>query len=160
MSITIIYGSDAGVTRKIAKKIGAKTGANVLDIKKASTADFESATLLLLGCPTYADGELQSDWVENLGKLEAATLTGKKVAIFGMGDQVNYPLSFVDAIGIIYDIVLERGGEVVGFTDPEGFDFGESKALRDGKFVGLALDEDNQANKTDTRIGKWLAQIT
>jgi flavodoxin I len=159
MSITIVYGSDSGVTRKIANKLAAKCGAKALDIKKASTSDFENCSLLILGCPTYADGELQSDWVEHLGKLEEANLTGKKIAIFGMGDQINYPSSFVDAIGILYDVVIGKGATVVGFTEPNGFDYSESKALRDGKFVGLALDEDNQAAKTDARIGAWLAQI-
>jgi len=160
MSITIVYGSDGGVTRKIANKIAAKCGAKVVDIKKASTGDFESAGLLILGCPTYADGELQSDWAEHVGKLEAAELTNKRVALFGLGDQVNYPGSFVDAIGILYDIVASKGAKVIGFTEPKGFDFSESKALRDGKIVGLALDEDNQSAKSDARIGAWLAQLT
>ena len=159
MSITIIYGSDGGVTRKIANKIAAKSGVKALDIKKATKADFESGSLLVLGCPTYADGELQSDWVEHLHKLEEAELANKRIALFGLGDQVNYPASFVDAIGILYDIVIGKGAKVVGFTDPAGFDFTESKALRDGQFVGLALDEDNQAAKSDARIGAWLSQI-
>ncbi|MET0388540.1 MAG: flavodoxin FldA [Polyangiales bacterium] len=159
MSITIIYGTDAGATRKIANKIAAKSGGKALDIKKATKADFENSSLLLLGCPTYADGELQSDWVEHVAKLEEADLTKKKVAIFGLGDQVNYPNSFVDAIGILYDIVVGKGATVVGFTEPTGFEYGESKALRDGRFVGLALDEDNQAAKSDARIAAWLAQL-
>ncbi|MEY4581541.1 MAG: hypothetical protein RL701_6244 [Pseudomonadota bacterium] len=160
MSTTIIYGSDGGVTRKIANKIAAKVSTKALDIKKATKADFEGATLLILGCPTYADGELQSDWNDHVSKLEEADLTGKRVAIFGPGDQVNYPGSFVDAIGIIYDIVIAKGAKVVGFMDPKGFEFTESKALRDGQFVGLALDEDNQASKSDARISAWLTQLT
>jgi flavodoxin I len=160
MSITIIYGSDGGVTRKIANKIAAKCNVKALDIKKASSSDFEGATLLLLGCPTYGDGELQSDWSEHVSKLEAAQLKNKTVALFGLGDQVNYPGSFVDAMGIIYDIVIARGAKVVGFTENKGFDFTESKGLRDGKFVGLVLDEDNQAAKSDARISAWLAQLT
>jgi flavodoxin I len=95
-----------------------------------------------------------------VAKLEEANLSGKRIAIFGLGDQVNYPASFVDAIGILYDIVIAKGATVVGFMDPTGFDFTESKALRDGRFVGLALDEDNQASKSDARIGAWLTQLT
>lgn len=30
----------------------------------------------------------------------------------------------------------------------------------DGKFVGLALDEDNESDKTDTRIAEWVAEIS
>lgn len=159
MSVTIIYGSDGGCTRKIANKIAAKTGGKALDIKKAQVGDFEGASLLILGCPTYADGELQSDWIEHLEKLESAELAKRRVAIFGTGDQMNYPASFVDAIGILHDIAAERGAKLVGHTDPEGYDFTDSQALRDGKFLGLALDEDSQANKTDARINQWLTMI-
>lgn len=152
MSVTIIYGSDGGTTRKIANKIAAKVGGKALDIKKAQTRDFESASLLILGCPTYADGELQSDWIDHLDKLEEADLARKKVAIFGLGDQQGYPGSFVDAIGILHDIVVERGAQPVGYTDPAGYDFTGSAALREGRFLGLALDEDNQSGKSDARI--------
>lgn len=159
MSISIIYGSDGGVTRKIANKMAAKLGIKAIDIKKAQSDDFERCSLLILGCPTYADGDLQSDWNDHLGKLEEADLDGKPVAIFGMGDQQNYPESFVDAIGILHDIVAEKGARVIGFTSPEGFDFTKSAALRDGRFVGLPLDEDNQSSQTDARINAWLAQL-
>ncbi|MBK1616256.1 flavodoxin [Rubrivivax gelatinosus] len=159
MSVTIIYGSDGGCTRKIANKIASKTGGRALDIKKAEVADFENASLLILGCPTYADGELQSDWLDHLDKLEQADLGRCRVAIFGTGDQVNYPGSFVDAIGILYDIAVERGAQLVGHTDPAGYDFSESAALRDGRFLGLAIDEDNQAGKTEARVTQWLATI-
>ena len=46
----------------------------------------ENCSLLILGCPTYADGELQNDWSVNLGKLEEAQIANKRVAIFGTGD--------------------------------------------------------------------------
>lgn len=159
MSTTIIYGSDGGCTRKIAKKIASKTGGKVLDIKAAETADFENCTLLILGCPTYADGDLQTDWNDHYGKLEEADLEGKRVAIFGTGDQMNYPESFVDAIGILHDTVVERGGQVVGYTENSGYDFSKSVGLRDGRFLGLAIDEDNQAGKTEARINAWLTQF-
>jgi len=159
MTTLIVYGSDGGTTRKIANKIGAKLSAKVLDIKKAETTDLEDAGLLILGCPTYADGELQSDWLEHLGKLEEANLSGCRVAVFGLGDQENYPASFVDAIGILHDIAAERGATMLGYTSPEGFDFTGSAALRDGQIVGLAIDEDNQSRQSDARINAWLNQI-
>lgn len=159
MSVTIIYGSDGGVTRKIANKIAAKFSTKAINITKAQTTDFENASLLILGCPTYADGALQSDWEEHFEKLEAAELSRKRVAIFGLGDALNYPESFVDAIGILYDVLIEKEAKVIGFTDPDGFDFGQSAALRDGKFVGLALDEDNQSAKSDSRINAWIEML-
>jgi len=160
VSVTIIYGSDGGCTRGIADKIAAKTGGTAIDISDAEPADMENCSLLILGCPTYADGELQSDWDTHLRKLEAADLTDKRVAIFGTGDQVSFPDSFVDAIGILHDIVERKGAEVVGYTDPAGYEFTRSAALRDGKFVGLAVDEDNQSSQTAARVKAWLGQLT
>ncbi|WP_085314601.1 flavodoxin FldA [Derxia lacustris] len=159
MSVTIVYGSDGGCTKKLANKIASKTNGKAIDIKKAQATDFENASLLILGCPTYGDGDLQTDWQDHIGTLEEADLDGRKVALFGTGDQMNYPDSFVDAIGILYDLVTEKGAKVVGFTDTKGYDFTGSAALRDGRFVGLALDEDNQAGKSEKRIAEWLAQI-
>jgi flavodoxin I len=31
--------------------------------------------------------------------------------------------------------------------------------VKDGKFVGLVLDEDNQSELTDGRIKNWVAQL-
>lgn len=31
--------------------------------------------------------------------------------------------------------------------------------MKDGKFIGLALDEENQPNLTPKRIGDWIAEI-
>ena len=39
------------------------------------------------------------------------------------------------------------------------YDFSESKAVKNGKFVGLAIDEDNQSDLTEERVKTWVAQI-
>ena len=75
MGVTIIYGSDGGCTRDIAKKIAAKISGKAIDITDAEPVDMEHCSLLILGCPTYADGELQTDWSAHLGKLEEAELS-------------------------------------------------------------------------------------
>lgn len=159
MSITIVFGSDGGTTRSTAKKIAARCNARVVSIRKAVASDFEQCSLLILACPTYGTGELQSDWADNLNKLEEANLSSKKVALLGLADQVSYPFSFADAIGILYDIVVEKGAEVVGFTSIEDYSYAESLAVRDGQFVGLVLDEDNQSQQSDKRIDAWLSAI-
>lgn len=159
MTITVIYGSDAGCTKAVANRIAKKINGTTLSIRKAKAADMENASLLILGCPTYGFGDLQSDWEDCIDTLREADLSRSKVALFGMGDQVNYPDSFVDALGILYDEAVERGAEVVGFTEPDGYEFTASRALRDGQFVGLALDEDNQSSKTGGRITAWISQL-
>lgn len=159
MSVTIIFGSDGGATRGVASRISKKCQGRFVDIKDATTSDFENCTLLILGSPTYGDGTLQSDWEEHIEKLRTADIKGKRVAIFGTGDQQTYPLSFVDAIGILYEEVSALGAEVVGFTETAGYDYSGSAAERDGKFVGLALDLDTQSSMTEKRVTAWLSQL-
>ncbi len=64
-----------------------------------------------------------------------------------------------NAIGILEEKISERGGTTVGYWSTVGYEFNESKGVRDGKFVGLALDEDNQSELTDKRIENWVAQL-
>lgn len=159
MTVHVIYGSDSGRTKAAAGKIAAKLNGKVINISDATTADFESCDLLVLGSPTYGEGDLQPDWETGVDLIAEADLTGKKVALFGLGDQNTYPDSFVDALGTLFDAVTERGAEVVGFTDTKGYEFEGSTAVRDGQFVGLVLDQDNQAAKSEKRIASWTSQI-
>ncbi|MCG6203363.1 flavodoxin FldA [Rhodopseudomonas sp. HC1] len=159
MSVNVIFGSDAGATKAVANRIAKHTNGRAIDIKTASVADFENCSLLILGSPTYGAGDLQADWEAHLDKLTQARLSGKKVALFGTGDQVNYPDCFVDAMGVLYDLVVEQGSTVVGFTPTSGYDHTGSKAERDGQFVGLPLDQDNQSSKTEKRISEWVSRL-
>lgn len=159
MKAVIIYGSDSGMTENVASAMARQLGGRAIDILVATTADFENADLLILGTPTYGDGALQGAWEERLDLLRAADLSGKRVALFGLGDQSSYPDTFVDAMSELHDVVSERGAMVVGATATDGYEFAGSRAIRDGKFVGLVLDDNNQAGKTDRRIAAWLAAI-
>ncbi|MFG1300843.1 flavodoxin FldA [Xanthobacter sp. V3C-3] len=159
MTVTVIFGSDGGATKGVASKISKKCQGRSVDIKTATSADFEASDLLILGSPTYGDGTLQTDWEENIDKLRSARLKGRKVALFGTGDQEAYPSSFVDALGILYDEVTALEAVVVGFTETAGYDYIASTAERDGRFVGLALDLDTQSGLTDKRVTAWLSTI-
>ncbi|MFD2182954.1 flavodoxin FldA [Rhodoplanes azumiensis] len=160
MSVNVIFGSDAGATKAVAARIAKRVQGKAIDVAKATTADFESCSLLILGSPTYGAGDLQTDWeFGGLDKLAAANIAGKTVALFGTGDQASYPDSFVDAMGLLYDQVIAKGAVVVGFTETAGYDYTASKAERDGKFVGLALDEDGESSKSDKRITAWISQL-
>jgi len=160
MNVTVIYGSTNGATENVAKTIASKMGGKVVNIATAKAGDFENSDLLILGAPTYEAGNIQQDWEENLDVLKKADLSGKKVALFGLGDQAGYPDTFVDAIGILYDTLTEKGATVVGETATSGYEFISSQAVRNGKFVGLALDEDGQQSETAQRIANWIAQLS
>ena len=75
------------------------------------------------------------------------------------GDSIGYADNFQDALGILEEKITELGGTTVGYWSTDGYDFNESKALKNDNFVGLALDEDNQPELTDNRIKAWVTQL-
>lgn len=161
--IGLFYASSTGNTEDVAKQIKEKLAGFDVDLKNVSDC-VDSATkeydLLIFGVSTWGDGDLQDDWDDYIANLNEENLMNKRVAIFGLGDQEEYCDNFVDAMGTIYDKVVQSGATVVGSWPNDGYDFEESTAIRDGEFVGLALDEDNQDELTDERISQWIELIT
>jgi flavodoxin I len=114
---------------------------------------------MILGVPTWFDGELPNYWDEFVPALEDLDLKGKKVAIYGAGDQKGYPENFVDGIGIMAQLVEQQGAKLVGFTSTKGYTFESSKAQREDRFAGLALDFENQVSMNKDRIASWCEQL-
>jgi flavodoxin I len=161
--IGLFYGTQTGNTETLAEAIQAQFGGesvvSIHDIAKASSEDLADYDCIIVGCPTWNIGELQVDWEGFYDELDAVDFTGKKVAYFGPGDQVGYADNFQDAMGILAEKITSLGGTTVGQWPTDGYDFNESKAVQNGKFVGLALDEDNQPELTAERIKTWVAQL-
>ncbi len=160
--IKIIFGSMGGATQDVAEAIAQELTheTELVNITDASNEDFEDSTNLILGTSTWGDGELQDDWEDFIENLDTIDFTGKKVALFGLGDQESYYDTFVGGLGILYEKVKERGATIIGDgIDSGSFDFGESSALVNDKFVGLVVDEDNQSELTEDRIKEWIAKI-
>jgi flavodoxin I len=158
----IFYSFNSNKTAKIGTKIAELFGKEKIDIINVETttaAEFNKYELMILGVPTWFDGELPNYWDELLPALEDLDFKGKKVAIFGLGDQKNYPENFCDAIGIMANFLEQRGAEVVGKTSIEGYKFESSAAIKEGQFLGLVLDQENQARLTDERIKNWIESI-
>ncbi len=159
MKTVILYGSSGGNTSDVAERIKEVYGeANLVDVADASADDL-NADFIILGTSTWGIGDLQDDFEDFLETLEEADLGDKTIALFGLGDQDGYPDTFCDGLGILYDTVADKCKKVIGFTATAGYEYDESKAEVDGKFVGLPLDEDNQSDLTDERIEKWVAQL-
>ena len=101
-----------------------------------------------------------TSWDEFLYEtLPSLDLSGKKIGIFGLGDQESYSDNFCDAAGELYDCFTAVGAEVVGMTSTDGYNHVESKAVRDGKFVGMMCDEDNEYDKSSDRSTAWIEQL-
>ena len=163
MKIGLIYGSDTGATEEVSIKI--KEAFNNYDIKMHNVANVNkkiilSYDFLIFGLSTWYDGDLQSDWEVYFDDFKKIDFSNKLVAIFGLGDQWGYDYYFVDGIGIIAKEIIKNNGKIIGEWPTKGYEFEESKALKNkNEFFGLALDEDNQYEETDSRIKIWTNQI-
>lgn len=161
--IGLFYGTTTGKTETAAEMLQAELGSSsvveIHDIADVSDSDFADYDCLVIGSPTWDIGELQSDWDGFFEELDNIDFSGKKVAYFGTGDQVGYSENFQDAMGTLEAKISALGGQTVGYWSTDGYEHEASKADRGGKFVGLALDEDNQSDLTESRIQAWSSQL-
>ncbi|MCR4823757.1 MAG: flavodoxin FldA [Bacteroidales bacterium] len=159
MSTVIYYGSTTGTCEDLANRIAAAIGG--ADVKNATEigADAAGYDLILLGTSTWGDGDLQDDWYDAVETLRGLPLAGKKVAVFGVGDAESYPDTFCGGMKALFDAAREAGAEMVGCVDASGYHYTDSASVVDGKFVGLALDETNEADQTDDRIAAWVKTL-
>jgi flavodoxin I len=161
MKTGIFFGSSGGTTQGVAQQIARQLGvetADVRDVARATADDLGAYDFLIFGTSTWGAGDLQDDWEDFLRVVAQADLSGKTVAIFGCGDSATYSDTFCDGMGKIFRAVKDRA-KIVGFSATEDYVFDASEAVVDGRFVGLALDEDNESHRTAERIGRWVSTI-
>lgn len=157
MSVGIFYGSSTGITEEVAQmledKIPNSTLVNVADgIDNIQDFDF-----LILCSPTWGLGDLQDDWMAEIDDLPS--LVEKPVALLGTGDCIAYPDTFVDGIRTLYDKCKKAKAKIVGMVPTEGYNFIDSTAVLDGKFLGLPIDHINEPELTEKRIDDWLEKL-
>lgn len=156
--IGLFFGSTEGNTENVAEQIQKELGSEkvkIHNVRYASADDVQKYDTLIFGCPTWEIGELQDDWETFIDILDDVNFSGKKVTYFGLGDAENYPNTFVDAIGIIHERLQDKGADFFGQWSPEEYSFAESKALLNGEFLGLVIDEENEPEKTPNRVSNW-----
>lgn len=162
MKIGIFYaGKENGSTAKVAKSL--QTGlvgheVSLYNVAQCGLEEVEQSEMLVLGTAAWGIGEMHTDWERFIDTLVESGLEGKKVALFGLGDQKRYPESFVDGMGTIF-CRLPHKENVIGYTSVQGYSFYYSTAEKEGKFVGLAIDDDTQAELTGTRVNLWAKQL-
>ncbi|MFT6389213.1 MAG: flavodoxin I [Cellvibrionaceae bacterium] len=164
VKIGLFFGSDEGNTESVAQRIQSQFEdgqVDIHDIADVTQLEFTEYDQIILGIPTWDFGQIQSDWEEFWDDLSDIDFNGKTVALFGLGDQFGYGDYFLDAMGMMHDVIVENGAKIIGHWPAEGYDFDASKALIEDQncFVGLAIDEDQQEELTDPRIESWCEQV-
>ena len=163
--IGLFYGPTEGNVEKVAKLVASKIeNVDLVKVKEVDANALDEYDNVILGISTLGKHNWSSenegnDWDQFLPKLNGAALKGKKVAIFGLGDHIAYADFFVDAMGELFEVVQKTGATIIGSVSDEGYEFNESRAIVDGKFVGLPIDEDFEDDLTEERVDNWLKII-
>lgn len=156
--VCVVYGSSMGNTEEAANLIAAELGVDdIYNIGSTSADVLNGYDKLVIGTSTWGNGDLQDEW--DSFDIDSINVKDKTIALFGMGDSSSYSDTYCNAMGILYDKFSANGAKIVGAVSTDGYEFDESNAVRKGKFVGLALDADNQSELTESRIKAWVEQI-
>lgn len=158
-STIVIYGSSTGTCQSIAENIASKLGVEAIDVTNLDEATISSHDNLILGTSTWGAGEMQDDWYDGVKTLKQVGLEGKTVALFGCGDSESYPDTFCGGMKELYDAAIEAGATVLAGVATEGYTFDDSEAVEGDHFLGLALDDVNEDDKTESRIDTWIEAI-
>jgi len=169
--IGIFYGTEKGMTAAMAQVMYRVLGDEIADepvnVNRATVPGLLQYKALILGVPSYGVGELpgrttgsdEGNWEEFLFRLDEADLSGKRIALFGLGNQQKYYDRFASSLIHLYQYVRAYGAEVIGDWSTEGYHFTRSHSVINNRFVGLVLDHHNQPEMTKDRIITWLGQV-
>ncbi len=164
MKIGLFYGSTTCYTEMAAEKIQIALGEDLVElnnIKEISLAECDNYDILIFGISTWDYGELQEDWESHWEMVANLNLSGKIIALYGMGDQIGYADWFQDALGMLHEHIEPSGCHIIGYWPNTGYEFKASKALTtdESHFVGLSIDDENQYDLTEQRIEQWTSQL-
>lgn len=161
MKTALVYSFNSQHTSKVAAvmKEFLKGKVNEVNIEDAGFDELLKYDLHIMGVSTWFDGELPNYWDEYLPGLEEQDYSGKKIAIFGLGNQKEYPENYQDAMGILADFFSNRGAEIIGSTETDGYEFESSAAVKDGKFCGLAIDSCHTEKQKKQMVEQWVSVI-
>lgn len=131
--VHVIFGSTTGMTEMIANRLAADLGTTAINVGTADSSAFD-AEVLVLGTSTWGLGDLQDDWMTKLDSVKT-TFAGKKVAVFGLGDNMGFADTFCAAADTLATTAKEVGATLIGEV--------------------CRLDETNESDQTDARLAAF-----
>ena len=166
MTVGIYFATTTGKTEDIAERLhdilpSAESPKDLADVSDVN--ELASLEGIICGIPTWntgADSERSGTaWDSMLEEIASLNLSGKKVAIFGLGDSSTYTENFCDAMEELHSYFVKAGASMVGYVKSSDYTFEESKSVVGESFCGLPLDEDSESDMTDERLTKWASQL-
>ncbi len=159
----LIYWPKKGNVESTARKISALFDSGSIDVFTISEAEpekFSDYDLLIFGGSTIGADNWEdthtTKWYSFFESMKKLNLSGKLAALYGLGDQILYPEHFVNGMSVIRDQLSGTGIRFIGAWPVEGYEHTDSKSIEGDNFIGLALDDDHQSEKSDERIKKWV----
>ena len=164
--VGIFYASAGGSTTLIAEALKEAFDVEdddciLMEDDFDSVEQFENYDVLFLGSSSWGQGDVHFSWVDALFEITSLNISfaGKTVAFFGAGDSKTHSEHFCSALGKFHQIFTKAGAKVIGFVDKEGYNYEASLAQIGDKLCGLAIDNINEASKTEERIEDWIEQL-
>ena len=169
--IGMFFGTETGTTRLIAKKIykllGDDVAAKPVNVNRITADDLLQYDALILGTPSYGVGDipglsagcLERNWEEFLAQFGTPDLSGKRIAMFGLGAQERYSERFASSLIALYKVFADLGAEMIGDWSTDGYEFEHSASVVDGRFVGLVIDQRTQGMYTEQRLKTWVELV-
>ncbi|HAR39450.1 MAG: flavodoxin [Bacteroidetes bacterium GWD2_45_23] len=158
--IAILYGSSGGNVTSVARQVQDlfDGNADIYNVMEVSLEEIKDYTYYIIGTSTTGIGDLQDDWEGFLPSFSRLDFTGKKAAIFALGDSASYSTSFAESMKVVFDEIQDKV-QIVGRVPDEGYTYDDSTAVIDGLWVGLPIDEDNEYDLTQERLEKWVESL-
>lgn len=160
--IGLFYGGTTAKTAVVALKIQEAFAENevvLIPIEGATRKEFESFDNIIAGTSTWFDGELPTYWDEFMPEIESIDMTARKSPYSGSETKNAIPTISSMGIGILAEAFTKSNAELIGFMPVNDYHFTQSRAVKEGHFLGLPLDIENQSEQTEERILKWVAKL-
>lgn len=166
-NLAIFFGPEGGSVNRVAKLLASKLenlNPDLILINEATADDLARYDTIIFGISTIGRDTWDQkfgniDWSRFMPIVSSFDFTGKKVAVFGLGDHITYAYHFVNSMGILAKVIVKNGGQLFGKVSAEGYDFQDSEALEGGLFMGLPVDEDFEPELTEGRLNIWVEQL-
>jgi flavodoxin I len=95
--IGLFYGTQTGNTQTeaelIQQELGGDSVVDLHDISRVEASDFDQYNAIIIGCPTWNVGELQSDWEDFFDQLDNINSVERKSPILASAIRTATPIA-------------------------------------------------------------------
>ena len=103
--VGLFYGTQTESTQTeaevIRKEFGGDSVMELIDVSKSKISDFERFEYIIIGCPTWNVGQLQSDWKTFYDELDDIDFTGKKLLILDLETMLVIPIALSGPVRVL-----------------------------------------------------------